>query len=47
MSQVAAASSDLTRAADAALVADRVQELSEVVGVAGEVDVEEGVEMLI
>jgi hypothetical protein len=44
--QTAAASSDLTRAADAALVAERVGELSEIVGEAGVVDVEEGVEML-
>ena len=35
VAQVAAASSDLTRAADAALVAERVQDLSEIVGVAG------------
>ena len=46
VSQVAAASSDLTRAADAALAADRVQELSEIVGAAGVVDIEEGVDML-
>jgi len=45
--QTAAASSDLTRAADAALVADRVKDLSEIVAVAGVVDVEEGVDMLI
>src|SRR5512143_251553 len=44
--QTAAASSDLTRAADAAIVSEKVQELSEIVGVAGVVDVEEGVEML-
>src|SRR5512143_1993852 len=44
--QTAAASSDLTRAADAALVADRVKDLSEIVGAAGVVDVEEGVDML-
>ena len=46
VAEVAAGSSDLTRAADAALVADRMQELSEIVGAAGIVDVEEGVEML-
>ena len=45
--QTAAASSDLTRAADAAVVADRVKDLSEIVAVAGVVDVEEGVDMLI
>ena len=45
--EVAAGSSDLTRAADAALVADRMQELSEVVSAAGIVDVEEGVDMII
>jgi len=44
--QVAAASSDLTRAADAALVSERVQQLSEVVSTAGVTDVEEGVDML-
>jgi hypothetical protein len=44
--QTAAASSDLTRAADAALVSEKVGELSEIVGAAGVVDVEEGVEML-
>ena len=46
MSQVAAASSSLTRAADAALVAERVQQFSEVVSMAGVTDVEEGVDML-
>jgi hypothetical protein len=46
VAEVAAGSSDLTRAADAAIVADRMQELSEIVGAAGIVDVEEGVEML-
>ena len=38
--------SDLTRAADAALVAERVQQLSDVVSMAGVMDVEEGVDML-
>jgi len=47
VSQVAAGSSDLTRAADAAIVAERVQELSEIVGAAGVVDVEEGVDMML
>src|SRR5512136_176076 len=44
--QTAAASSDLTRAADAALVADRVKDLSEIVAAAGVTDVSEGVDML-
>jgi hypothetical protein len=44
--QTAAASSDLTRAADAALVADRVQDLSEIVAAAGVMDISEGVDML-
>jgi hypothetical protein len=44
--QTAAASSDLTRAADAAIVSERVGELSEIVAAAGIVDVEEGVAML-
>ena len=39
VAEVAAGASDLTRAADAALVAERVQELSEIVGEAGIVDV--------
>src|SRR5512141_2617127 len=43
--QTAAASSDLTRAADAAIVAERVKDLSAIVGAAGVVDVEEGVDM--
>ena len=46
VSQVAAGSSDLTRAADAAVMAERVQELSDLVGAAGVVDVEEGVAMI-
>ncbi len=46
VAEVAAASSDLTRAADAALVSEKVQELSEIVGAAGVVDIEEGVDML-
>ena len=46
VANVAAGSSDLTRAADAALVAERVQQLSEVVSMAGVTDVEEGVDML-
>jgi hypothetical protein len=36
----------LTRAADAAIVAERVQDLSDIVGAAGIVDVEEGIDML-
>jgi hypothetical protein len=44
--QTAAAASDLTRAADAALVSARVKELGEIVGAAGVVDVEEGVDMI-
>ena len=46
VSHVAAGSSDLTRAADAAVMAERVQELSDLVGAAGVVDVEEGVAMI-
>ena len=46
VAEVAAAASDLTRAVDAEIVAERVQHLSEVVGEAGVVDVAEGVEML-
>jgi len=46
VAKVAAASSDLTRAADAALVSERVQQLSDVVSMAGVTDVEEGVDML-
>jgi hypothetical protein len=47
VAEVAAASSDLTRAADAALVSERMQDLSEIVAAAGIVDVEEGVEMML
>ena len=43
MAEVAAGASDLTRAADAAVVAERVQELSEMVEGPGIVDVAEGV----
>jgi hypothetical protein len=46
VAKVASASSNLTRAADAALVAERMQDLSEIVAAAGVVDVEEGVEMM-
>ena len=46
VAEVAAGASDLTRAADAAVVAGRAQELSEIVGAAGIVDVAEGVDML-
>jgi hypothetical protein len=44
---VAAASSDLTRAADAAIVSEKVQELSDIVGAAGVNDVEQGVDLLL
>jgi len=43
---VAAGASDLTRAADAAVVAEKVQQLSDLVGAAGIVDVAEGADML-
>ena len=46
VAEVAAAASDLTRAEDAAFVAERVQHLSDVMGEAGVVDVAEGVDML-
>ena len=46
VAEVAASASDLTRAADAAVVAGRAQELSEIVGAAGIVDIAEGVDML-
>ena len=46
VAEVAAASSDLTRAEDAALAAERMQQLSDAVGVAGVVDVAEGVDMV-
>jgi hypothetical protein len=46
VAEVAAASSDLTRAEDAALAAQRMQQLSDAVGVAGVVDVAEGVDMV-
>ena len=39
VAEVAAGSSDLTRAADAAIVAERMQDLSEIVGAAGVTDV--------
>jgi hypothetical protein len=43
---VAAAASDLTRAVDAEVVADRLSTLSDIVGTAGVVDMAEGAEML-
>jgi len=46
MTEAAAGASDITRAVDAAVVADRVQQISDIVGAAGVVDVAEGVEML-
>ncbi len=46
VAEVASGASDLTRAADAAVVAERVQVLSDIVGEAGIVDVGEGVDML-
>ena len=47
VAEVAAGARDLTRAADAAIVAERAQELSDMVGAAGVTDVAEGVDMLI
>ena len=47
VAEVAAGASDLTRATDAALAAERMQQLSDIVGEAGVVDVAEGVDMLI
>lgn len=47
VAEVAAAASDLTRSADAAIAAERMQQLSDVVGVAGVVDVAQGVDMLL
>ena len=47
VAEVAAGASDLTRAADAAVAAERMQQLSDIVGAAGVVDVAQGVDMLI
>ena len=47
VAEVAAGASDLTRATDAALAAERMQQLSDIVGAAGVVDVAQGVDMLI
>src|SRR4051812_28722043 len=47
VAEVAEGASDLTSAADAASDAAHVQALSEIVGAAGVMDVEEGVEMLL
>ena len=47
VAEVAAGASDLTRATDAALAAERMQQLSDIVGEAGVVDVAQGVDMLI
>lgn len=46
VAEVGLAASDLTRAEDAALVAARVAQLSQVVGAAGEADIAQGAEML-
>ena len=47
VAEVAAGASDLTRATDAALAAERMQQLSDIVGAAGVVDVAEGVDLLL
>ncbi len=47
VAEVASAASDLTRSEDAAVAAERMQQLSDVVGVAGVVDVAQGVDMLL
>ena len=47
VAEVAAAASDLTKAVDAGIAADRMQTLSDIVGEAGVMDVAEGVDMLL
>ena len=47
VAEVAAGASDLTSAADAAVAAERMQTLSDIVGAAGVVDVAEGVNMVL
>ena len=47
VAEVAAGARDLTRAEDAAIAAERMQDLSDIVGAAGVVDVAQGVDMLL